>query len=239
MKARTRVLVAVTVIAVGSVVFGVTALCQVGRAVKELSVGVDHDETGAPIAWHYSVESTHFVSVFDNDSDGEPDEVWLYEVGAQRNLEVTFLEDDGMRLAYNDCDGRLIRREDNVTSSHIQGSEDWPDDARWQIVHYYREIGHPTRSESFYPSGFSMRRASYDGAGHRVLEEFCNPSTGAVRYRVLYEEGVARVREADTDGNGRMDEIQRFDETGTLIAEEYDRDGDGWLDEKREVEPGS
>jgi hypothetical protein len=225
------------VIAVLSVL-GVRAFCQSGRPAPHVTVVVSRDEDDMPYGWHYYMDSAPFVSIFDRDKDGTPEEVCLYEKGSQTRLEVTFLPNDGVRVKYRDVDGRYVRTEENVTSADIKNSEDWPANARWQHVRYYGEEGRLLRDETYYPSGVTWRRESYDAEGKPLIEEYCKASTGAVYYRVFYEDYVRRVIEVDTDADGRMDKIQRLDEKGNLIAEEYDRDGDGWLDEKKEVEPG-
>jgi hypothetical protein len=219
-------------------VLGVRAFCQSEKPAPAMRVVVSRDENDMPWGWHYYMDSAPFLSIFDRDKDGTPEEVWLYEKGSQTRLEVTFLPNDGMRVKYRDVDGRRVRTEENLTSADIKDSEDWPANARWQHVRYYGKRGRLLREETYYPSGVTRRRVSYDADGDPVIEEHCNASTGAVYYRVFYEKYVRRLIEVDTDGDGRMDKIQRLDEKGDLIAEEYDRDGDGWLDEKKDIEPG-
>jgi hypothetical protein len=73
--------------------------------------------------------------------------------------------------------------------------------------------------------------------GEKAIREFWRKDGAALYYRSRFQGGVERVRECDTDGDGRIDKIQRFDDKGALIVEELDTNGDGWLDEKKDIKP--
>jgi hypothetical protein len=111
-------------------------------------------------------------------------------------------------------------------------------DGTIDLVSYFDDDGKLKTEEmdSDYDGRFDWTDHYRDGV--RVMSEYDTEMDGEPNVFKYYEtvEGQTRLsrKERDTDGDGRIDVWERFDEQGRVIRTGRDTDGDGKMDERSE-----
>jgi hypothetical protein len=217
------------------------AFCQVRERPPVVRVKTERGLDDLYNAWNCFMDERLLFTLFDRDLDGEVDDMMLYAQGKGRQtyLELYYAEWGLKRLVFNDEDGRRFRKDEFYPVTRPAGREEEPTEPGWYSLSHLGESRRLLGTEVFNRGGMLLRRHVYGENGALVLMEHYGPTGMVDDRRFLDEDGRERAREFDTDGDGSIDKIQRFDKERGVWVEQSDEDGDGWFDEKKQVEPGS
>ncbi|MEE8474962.1 MAG: hypothetical protein V3T01_06405 [Myxococcota bacterium] len=172
---------------------------------------VDRDRDGRIDHWIYRENGEISREVFDEDSDGQPDRVLVYDLVNHRIGRVEEDTDhDGSFDSWTDYrEGVIVRRR---ADTNRDGAAD-----TWS----YYAAGNVTRHErDTTGDGFRDRVGLYDDEGRLGREELDTDGDGRLDTTLHYDAEERMIRkEEDTDGDGLVDLLSHY-ESGRLTRRE-------------------